>query len=126
MLLATASSSLPRVPALRAQCLLLLEKGQSEEGGWGPFVASAPEVFDTALAVLALASAGDSPSIRPMISRGRAFLIARQHPDGSWTETTRPPGAESYAQRISTSAWAAMALLATCQDSPGRGPDPKR
>ena len=73
----------------------------------------APEVYDTALAVLALMSAGDSPSTRTLIAGGRAFLIASQQPDGSWIETTRPAGAESYAQRISTTGWAAMALLAS-------------
>ena len=65
MLLATASAASPRVPSLRGDRRLeLLRKGQSDEGGWGPFVASPPEVYDTALAVLALATAGDSPSIR--------------------------------------------------------------
>ena len=74
----------------------------------------------------AIASTGDSPSIRPLITRGRVFLIARQQPDGSWIETTRPSGAESYAQRISTTGWAAMARLATRHASPRRRPDPKR
>ena len=35
-----------------------------------------------------------------MIVRGRKFLIAEQLDDGSWTETTRPPGNISYAERI--------------------------
>ena len=34
-----------------------------------------------------------------------------QEADGSWPETTRPPGADSYAQRISTTGWALLALL---------------
>ena len=63
-----------------------------------------------------------------MIARGRAFLIARQQADGSWPETTRPSGAESYAQRISTTGWATLALLATRESaSPaGAGTDPER
>ena len=48
-----------------------------------------------------------------MIRRGREFLLKSQYADGSWPETTRPPGAESYAQRVSTSGWAALALLVT-------------
>jgi hypothetical protein len=48
-----------------------------------------------------------------MIRRGREFLVGAQQPDGSWPETTRPPGADSYAQRISTTGWALLALLAT-------------
>jgi hypothetical protein len=63
--------------------------------------------------MLGLASAESNPQIRANISKGRDALIAMQKDDGSWTETTRPPGAESYAQRISTTAWATMALLAT-------------
>ncbi len=50
-----------------------------------------------------------------MARRGRAFLIAEQRADGSWPETTRPTGGESYAQRISTAGWAAMALLLTAK-----------
>ena len=51
--------------------------------------------------------------VKGMIARGRKFLIAEQLDDGSWTETTRPPGNVSYAERISTTGWATMALLAT-------------
>ena len=36
--------------------------------------------------------------------RGRAYLLAQQSDDGSWAETTRPTGQESYSQRISTMA----------------------
>ncbi len=65
------------------------------------------------MVLLGLARSGDSAEVRRMIARGRAFLIARQHEDGSWTETTRPPGGDSYAQRISTTGWSTLALLAT-------------
>lgn len=51
--------------------------------------------------------------MKAMIARGRKFLIKEQHDDGSWPETTRPPGNASYAERISTAGWATMALLAT-------------
>ena len=115
---------MPSSPERR--CLARLRKGQSDDGGWGPFVTSPPENFDTALALIALARAGNPSETRDLIARGRGFLIAHQQPDGSWIETTRPPGAESYAQRISTSAWAAMALLATREGSPGQRPDLKR
>ena len=40
---------------LRRNCLSILRQGQSAEtGGWGPYVTAAPQVFDTAMAVLAL------------------------------------------------------------------------
>jgi hypothetical protein len=128
MLMATASNSSPRAASLRGRSLDLLRTAQSDDGGWGPSVKSPPEAFDTALALLALVKAGDLPGCRSLISRGRPFLIAEQQPDGGWIETTRPRGAESYAQRISTSGWATLALLAT-RDWPspaGVGTDPER
>jgi hypothetical protein len=93
------------------RAISLLREGQSADGGWGPFVSAPPEVFDTAVAVLALSRWIASPAAASMIERGRSFLIAAQLPDGSWPETTRPPGAESYAQRLSTTGWATLALL---------------
>jgi hypothetical protein len=47
------------------------------------------------------------------IAKGRAYLIREQLADGSWNETTRPAGQTSYAQRISTTGWALLALIAT-------------
>ena len=104
----------------RARGLLLLKEGQGPDGGWGPYVTSKSEAFDTALAVLALSSLSESEStggvystaeLGEAIQRGRGYLIASQADDGGWIETTRPPGLESYAQRISTTAWALLALL---------------
>ena len=91
--------------------LNLLRKGESPEGGWGPFALSPPEAFDTALALLALDRHRDQASALGMIRRGRAYLESIQQDDGSWVETTRPSGAESYAQRLSTTGWATLALL---------------
>ena len=49
-------------------------RGQSDDGGWGPYVTSPPEPFDTALALLGLARSGDSSDpARRMIARGRAL-----------------------------------------------------
>jgi hypothetical protein len=98
--------------ARRKQCLELIARGQSGDGGWGPFVNSPSEVFDTALVVLAL-STTTRKVLDERISRGRKYLLATQEADGGWPATTRPPGVDSYAQRISTSAWATMALLST-------------
>lgn len=101
----------------RLRALDLIRRGRSDDGGWGPFVSSPPEVFDTAVVLLALNAAkpvdGD---IGRLIQGGRAYLIANQRADGGWTETTRPSGSESYAQHISTTGWALLALLET-QDS---------
>ena len=119
-----------------AECVKMIRQGQSEDGGWGPFATSAPEPFDTALVLLALqrlgpdgyrvavapatANAGEpAPKVEAaqdwaqMIECGRNYLTATQYDDGSWPETTRPAGGESYAQRMSTTAWATMALIET-------------
>jgi hypothetical protein len=107
--------------ATRARAEALLSKGQAPDGGWGLYATSASEPFDTAVAVLALSAlaanhetgSGDAARIRSAIARGRRFLLDKQLPDGSWPETTRPSGQESYAQRISTAGWATIALLET-------------
>jgi squalene-hopene cyclase-like protein len=99
--------------AQRKQCLALIRKGEAKDGGWGPYVSSAPETFDTAVVVLALNLQKDRDEHKQMLHRGRAFLLAAQQKDGSWTETTRPAGGDSYAQRVSTTGWATQALLAT-------------
>jgi hypothetical protein len=106
---------------LRRTCLSLLRTGQAPTGGWGPYVTAAPQVFDTALAVLALSSLEAEPRLarsayRPeelqeAIANGKKYLVSQQHPDGSWPETTRPANQESYAQRISTTGWALLALI---------------
>lgn len=99
--------------AQRQRAIQLVREGQSSEGGWGPFVNSPPEVFDTALVLLALSEQQARSELEPLIVRGREYLVSRQSIDGSWPATTRPPGAISYAQQLSTTGWAAQALFAT-------------
>lgn len=95
----------------RDRCLEVIRKGEGKEGGWGPFITSAAEVYDTALVLLALHLLPPTEQIKAMRQRGRAYLIQTQQEDGSWRETTRPTNGDSYAQRISTTAWALQALL---------------
>jgi len=91
----------------------LLKTAQNDDGGWGPFPRSPSEPFDSALALIVLAEFGNREGVDGFRRRGRAFLIATQQDDGGWPGTTRPAGGDSYAQRVSTSAWATMGLLAT-------------
>lgn len=117
VLLALADAPDDAARAQRERCLSLLRKGQRDSGGWGPYSVSRTEPFDTAVAVLALAASADFAGRSEMIERGRRYLIEMQLDDGSWPETTRPSGDISYAQRLSTTGWATLALLADSKPS---------
>jgi hypothetical protein len=97
--------------AQQARALAIIRAGEAPSGGWGPFITSPPQVFDTALVMLALSELPADDQRGASIARGRAFLLAQQNDDGSWPETTRPANQDSYAQRISTTGWALLALL---------------
>ncbi len=97
----------------RTTAFALLRRTQTTDGGWGPYADSPAEVFDTALALLALAELPRDAEVGAMIQRGRAFILTHQRADGGWTGTTRPAGGESYAQTMSTTGWATLALLRT-------------
>jgi hypothetical protein len=111
-LLALSVAASPVAERQRNRSLEIVHQGESPDGGWGPFVNSPPEAFDTALVLLAL-SAQRQPTEAALIARGRKYLLATQNADGSWPATTRPRGVDSYAQQLSTTAWATQALLAT-------------
>lgn len=102
----------PDAGPARERCLDLIRRGQADDGGWGAYVNSATEPFDTAVVLLALQAAGDNDHL-PLISQGRRLLIDTQLSDGSWPETTRPADRESYAHRVSTAAWCLEALVET-------------
>jgi len=89
---------------------MLIASQSASDGGWGPMRGAPSEAFDTALALLALRDSNRAPGA---VARGRRFLIDTQLREGGWPATTRPTGGQSYAQHISTTAWATMALLAT-------------
>jgi hypothetical protein len=105
----------------RQRALATLARGQGTDGGWGPYTTVSAEVFDTALVVLALielqkdaalaAPTYSADTLSRAIARGRDYLLKAQLTDGSWPETTRPSNQESYAQRISTTGWALLALM---------------
>lgn len=121
IVLALEHSSDVMAEHIRRTAVSILRQGQSPDGGWGPYVTAAPQVFDTALAVLALTTLDAEPrlarsayrpeQLKEAIANGKKYIVSQQRPDGSWLETTRPANQESYAQRISTTAWALLALL---------------
>ncbi len=110
----------------RGRALSTLAARQQLDGGWGEGAGSPSQPFHSALALLALRmavgtnqttfAAGD---LAKAISAGRAYLAAQQQPDGSWKESVRPgKPAVSYAQRVSTTAWATQALLESAAPQP--------
>jgi hypothetical protein len=103
-----------------AAAFAMIVAAQSSDGGWGPRRSAPSEAFDTALALLAL-KGRRSPDA---VARGRKFLVATQLPDGGWPATTRPPGGQSYAQHISTTGWAVMALIQTMENRQAKPPAP--
>ncbi len=111
VMIALGDRSDPRAEAKVSECLELILGGQASDRGWGPYRNSPSEPFDTAMVVLALLSVRDRPRMEELIEQGRTYLLQTQLSAGGWPETTRPPGAQSYAQHISTSSWATLALL---------------
>jgi hypothetical protein len=89
----------------RSDCRKFLRNAQTSDGGWGAQPKMPAEAFDTAMVLMAL----DAPAAA--VERGRAWLLKMQDKDGAWPETTRPSGAHSYAERISTTGWVVYALL---------------
>lgn len=106
---------------LRRNALQIIRQGQAPDGGWGVSVGAKPQVFDTAMVVLALSLLDVEPrlarstyraeELKEAIAKGKAYLVSQQRSDGSWPETTRPADKESYAERVSTAAWAMLALM---------------
>jgi hypothetical protein len=99
---------------------------QGPDGGWGAFPNVRSEPFDTAVAVLAVAARPPTDTTRSAVARGRTYLLNTMLDDGSWLETTRPAGQRSYAQLISTTGWATLALLKTVPgEAPGQSRKPR-
>ena len=113
LLLALRDMGRPVTDSQVAMSLALIRQGEASSGGWGPFANRAVECFDTAIVVLALDAWKEESDCRDILARGREFLIKEQLTEGGWPETTRPANGFSYAEHISTSAWATLALLKT-------------
>lgn len=97
----------------RREAFRWLLQSQNADGGWGAYPLDPSEPFDTALALMALSMVNRGREATGAITRGREFLVRQQLEDGSWPASTRPPGGVSYAQQMSTTAWAVLALIQT-------------
>ncbi len=104
-----ASSEVRALHSKQDVWLAAIQAAQTRDGGWGPYADAPPEVFDTALVLLALAEIRDKSVTREMIERGRKFLIVEQNPDGSWPATTRPRCHCQALGRADARAWRASA-----------------
>lgn len=86
----------PEAVAQRRRALDVLKRGRGQDGGWGPYITSQSEPFDTALAVLALVEVRNADALPATpysdrdlgeaIDRAREYLVGTQNPDGSWPE----------------------------------------
>jgi hypothetical protein len=107
---ALAAPREPREREARDVAVEALLARAARSGGFAPWEQGPSEVFDTALALLALEAQPAAPDIERARAAARGYLEREQELDGGWRETTRPAGGESRAHRVSTSAWAAQAL----------------
>jgi hypothetical protein len=108
----------------RGRSLELLRGTQAENGGWPPEAGGTPRAFETAVAILGLEQLRRDPrlartafgeeDLRQALERSRTYLAATQLADGSWPEAASP-GRDSYAERISATAWALAAILEGAQ-----------
>jgi len=89
----------------RKEDVARLIQQQTANGSWNA------EPFDTAVALIALTGQRNCEQCVQAAKRGRHYLLSSQLEPGGWPGTTRPAGGGSYAQHISTSAWALLALL---------------
>lgn len=94
--------------AARLACRQMLTNGTQE--GFGPYLNSPAENFDTGIALWALSVDGRQRNAAT-IRRAQKYLLDQQQPGGYWTETTRLGDVESYAHRVSTTAWVVQALI---------------
>ena len=118
-LLALKHSTNPTKRSIQSRLTEQLIQRQSQSGGWGPYQNRWPEVFDTSIAMIALAELSPDPesSLETPLVKGVEFLLEIQDELGAWPETTRPTGGTSYAQHISTTAWALQALQAAARST---------
>jgi hypothetical protein len=90
-------------------------RSQNKDGGWGQVPDLPSDAYATGQALYVLSLAGVT-SDRSEVSRGLAFLVARQKEDGSWPMTSRAhPGARPSTNPVPItyfgSAWATLALM---------------
>lgn len=104
-------------PAAELQPLIqIITERQNADGGWSQAKDMSSDAWATGQALYALSHAGLKPD-DPIITRGQAFLVKTQLPDGSWPMTSRPtkPGDKGSTSLIPIvgggSSWAVLGLV---------------
>ena len=103
---------------------------QRADGGWAQTPELASDAYATGTALYALHELG-VPQTDPAYSRGVAYLLRTQLPDGSWHVVSRAPRFQPYFQSgfphdhdqwisAAGTAWADIALMYAIQDAPAR------
>lgn len=99
-----------------------LLRRQRPDGGWSQLDSMTSDAYATATALVALHQAAGLPTDHPAYSRGLAYLLKSQRPDGSWYVKSRskpfqpyyesgfPHGKDQFIS-AATSGWATTALL---------------
>jgi len=118
--------------AERAPFVKALESSQNADGSWTVLPGCPGEAYATGEALYALRMGGEVSTKDPVYAKGVEWLLRNQLADGSWFMPTRavpvqphtfesgfPHGWHQFASD-SASSWAAMALLFTLPDVPGR------
>jgi ankyrin repeat protein len=78
-----------------AQALL---KRQRADGGWAQTSQLEPDAYGTSLALYSLGKAGVLKASDDPYSKGVAYLLRTQYPDGSWFVRSRAPKLQPYFQ----------------------------
>jgi hypothetical protein len=101
-----------------------LLKLQNADGGWSQIPERGSDAYATGQTLYVLGLAGEKAANNAAVAKGQAWLINKQHADGSWEITPRPnkPGDnESDKTRPITyvgTAWATLGLIRTTPADP--------
>ena len=101
-----------------------LLKTQQPDGGWRQLDAMTPDAYATGTALVALREAGGLATDHPAYTRGVAFLLRSQLPDGSWHVKSRSKPFQPYYESgfphekdqfvsVAATGWATTALVLT-------------
>lgn len=90
-----ATDQHPNFDAQRSECVKILVDAQGTDGGLGPHANAQAEVFDTALALLALAKTERNEKVQLAIENCARYLLKQQEESGMWPGTVRPSGIDS-------------------------------